>query len=33
VLTQEMLRAGASEHEVRAVMGENLLTFLDQHLP
>jgi microsomal dipeptidase-like Zn-dependent dipeptidase len=33
VLTQELLRAGASEREVRAVMGENLLTFLDQHLP
>jgi microsomal dipeptidase-like Zn-dependent dipeptidase len=33
VLTQEMLRAGASEREVRAVMGANLLAFLDRQLP
>jgi microsomal dipeptidase-like Zn-dependent dipeptidase len=33
VLTHEMLRAGASEREIRAVMGGNLLGFLDRHLP
>jgi microsomal dipeptidase-like Zn-dependent dipeptidase len=33
VLTHEMLRAGASEEEIRAVMGANLLAFLARHLP
>jgi microsomal dipeptidase-like Zn-dependent dipeptidase len=33
VLTQELLRAGASEEEIRAVMGANLLAFLARHLP
>ncbi|WP_237057025.1 dipeptidase [Microbulbifer sediminum] len=33
VLTQEMLRQGFSEHEIRRVMGENLRDFFLAHLP
>lgn len=33
VLTDEMLRAGFSEHEIRMVMGENVKRFLLEHLP
>ncbi|WP_241505863.1 dipeptidase [Parahaliea mediterranea] len=33
VLTEEMLRAGFSEAEIRKVMGENMLRFLRQNLP
>jgi len=33
VLTDEMLRAGFSEREIRLVMGENVKRFLQQHLP
>lgn len=33
ILTELMLQRGFSETEIRAIMGENILRFLDSHLP
>lgn len=33
VLTDEMLKANFTEHEIRQVMGENMYRFLNNHLP
>jgi membrane dipeptidase len=33
VLTQKMLEAGFTETEIRKVMGENLIRFLQENLP
>ena len=33
VLTDEMLRQGFTENEIRAVMGENIKRFLLENLP
>jgi microsomal dipeptidase-like Zn-dependent dipeptidase len=33
VITEEMLQAGFTEHEIRMVMGENVKRFLIENLP